>query len=136
MNDYMGASVREAQIIQTANDAANAARDAANSVHSMDTNIQGLLEIVEEIQRTYLQTEGQVISLRNDISILSEEVTSLKVSVDDAMVPTIDTNSLELIIAIIAAFTLCIIICQFLVFYANYQEKKTIQRRIHANNLL
>ena len=52
MNDYMGASVREAQIIQAAQDAATSSQRAAASAGVATSRIDEMREMVDEMQST------------------------------------------------------------------------------------
>ena len=55
--------------------------------------------------------------LSNDILQLLTEFSSLKESVDNSMVPTVDNNIIRLVVAILSAFTICIVFCQLIIFY-------------------
>ena len=55
---------------------------------------------------------------------------TLKLSVDESMVPTIDNNVLKLVVAVLSAFTLCIVVCQLVIFYSSREtikKEKTIK---------
>ena len=117
-----------AQVIQTAQDASHSARDAANSVSSIVTDIGEMCDIVNNIQDTYSDIEDQVIHLRIDIDQLSSDIHLLKASIDDAMLPTVDNNVLKLVVAIFGAFTICIVICQLIIFYTGRLEEKKEER--------
>ena len=81
-----------AQVIQSTQEASQSARSAATSVASMVTAIEDMRTIVEDDQQTTESIEGQVIQLRIDMQDLSDEISSLRISVDNSMVPTIDNN--------------------------------------------
>lgn len=118
-----------AQVIQTALDASHSAREAANSVSSIVTDMNNICSIVDDIQNTYSDMEGQIIYLQLDIEQLSSEILLLKESIDNAMLPTIDHNVLKLVVAILGAFTICIVMCQIIIFYTGHIENKKEERR-------
>ena len=123
-----------AQVIQSTQEASQSARSAATSVASIVTAIEDMRTIVEDDQQTTESIEGQVIQLRIDMQDLSDEISSLRISVDNSMVPTIDNNILKLVIAVLTAFTLCIVVCQLVIFYSGRLEVKKEGKRRNKQN--
>ena len=117
------------RVIQSTQDASQSARSAASSVSSIVTAVEEMRVMIEEDQGTTDSIEGQVIQLRIDIQGLSERIETLKLTVDESMIPTIDNNILKLVVAIVSAFTLCIVVCQVIIFYSSREVKKE-ERRI------
>ena len=116
-------------VIQVAQDSAQSARSVATSVAGVLTEIEDMRTMVDNIKDTSDDTEGQVIQLRNDIFQLSSDISSLKESVDASMVPTVDDNVIKMVIAILSAFTICIVICQLVIFYSGRIESKKEERK-------
>ena len=119
-----------AQVIQSTQDASQSARSAASSVASIVTAIEEMRIMIEENKDTTNSAEGQIIQLRIDMQGLSENIETLKLSVDESMVPTIDNNVLKLVVAVLSAFTLCIVVCQLVIFYSSREtikKEKTIK---------
>ena len=119
-----------AQVIQSTQDASQSARSAASSVASIVTAIEEMRIMIEENKDIADSAEGQIIQLRIDMQGLSENIETLKLSVDESMVPTIDNNVLKLVVAVLSAFTLCIVVCQLVIFYSSREtikKEKTIK---------
>ena len=68
-------------------------------------------------------------NIQNDIQDLSNNFTILRNSFDNATIPTIDDNLLSLIVATLAAFTICIVVCQLVILYTSHLESKKEERR-------
>ena len=118
------------RVIQTAQDSSQTARSVATSVAGVLTEMEDIQTMVDGIKDNTDDIEGQVIQLRNDIIQLSTDISTLKQSVDDSMVPTVDDNVIKLVIAILSAFTICIVFCQLIIFYSGRTESKKEQTRI------
>tara|TARA_Y100000996_G_scaffold410210_1_gene392179 strand:+ start:1536 stop:1961 length:426 start_codon:yes stop_codon:yes gene_type:complete len=119
-----------AQVIQSTQDASQSARSAASSVASIVTAIEEMRIMIEENKDIADSAEGQIIQLRIDMQGLSENIETLKLSVDESMIPTIDNNVLKLVVAVLSAFTLCIVVCQLVIFYSSREtikKEKTIK---------
>ena len=122
-----------AQVINVAQEASQSARSVAESVAGTLTELEYLIDLVDTMKDITDQTEGQVIQLRNDIRMLSYDITRLNNTVNDSMVPVMDDNILALIISILAAFTICIVVCQLVIFYTSFLEvKKNERKRINV----
>ena len=130
------------QVIQVAQESSQSARSIATSVAGVLTEMEWIQTMVDDIKDNSDNIEGQVIQLRIVILQLSKNITTLKESVDNSMVQTVDDNIIKLIIAILTAFTICIVICQLIIFYfgriETKEEKKKIivQQRKNKNNLI
>ena len=131
------------RVIQTAQDSSQTARSVATSVAGVLTEMEDIQAMVDGIKDNTDDIEGQVIQLRNDIIQLSTDIATLKQSVDDSMVPTVDDNVIKLVIAILSAFTICIVICQVVIFYSGRIETKKeerkrimVQQRNNRNDLI
>ena len=122
-----------AQVIQSTQDASQSARSAASSVASIVTAIEEMRIMIEENKYIADSAEGQIIQLRIDMQGLSENIETLKLSVDESMVPTIDNNVLKLVVAVLSAFTLCIVVCQLIIFYSSRETIKK-EKRIKFKN--
>lgn len=122
-----------AQVIQSTQDASQSARSAASSVASIVTAIEEMRIMIEENKDIADSAEGQIIQLRIDMQGLSENIETLKLSVDESMVPTIDNNVLKLVVAVLSAFTLCIVVCQLIIFYSSRETIKK-EKRIKVKN--
>tara|TARA_A100001037_G_C15131825_1_gene629069 strand:+ start:60 stop:359 length:300 start_codon:yes stop_codon:yes gene_type:complete len=85
--------------------------------------------MIEDMKQVVDNSESQIIHHRNDIRGLSQDIESLKVSVDESMVPWVDDNVLGVVVAIFGAFTLCLVVCQLLIFYTSRNEVKKEERR-------
>ena len=131
------------RVIHTAQDSSQTARSVADSVAGVLTEMEDIQAMVDGIKDNTDDIEGQVIQLRNDIIQLSTDIATLKQSVDDSMVPTVDDNVITLVIAILSAFTICIVICQVVIFYSGRIETKKeerkrimVQQRNNGNDLI
>tara|TARA_Y100000768_G_C23737502_1_gene567800 strand:+ start:203 stop:631 length:429 start_codon:yes stop_codon:yes gene_type:complete len=129
------------RVIQTAQESSQTARSVATSVAGVLTEMENIQTMVDGIKDNTDDIEGQVIQLRNDIIQLSTDIASLKQSVDDSMVPTVDDNIMKLVIAILSAFTICIVVCQLIIFYSGRietkkEERKRIMVQQRANDLI
>ena len=131
------------QVIQVAQESSQTARSVATSVAGVLTEMEDIQAMVDGIKDNTDDIEGQVIQLRNDIIQLSTDIATLKQSVDDSMVPTVDDNVIKLVIAILSAFTICIVICQVVIFYSGRIETKKeerkrimVQQRNNGNDLI
>ena len=118
------------QVIQVAQESAQSARSVATSVAGVLTEVEGMQIMIDNIKDNTDTIEGQVIQLRNDILQHLTEFSSLKESVDNSMVPTVDNNIIRLVVAILSAFTICIVFCQLIIFYSGRTESKKEQTRI------
>ena len=123
-----------AQVIQSTQDASQSAYSAASSVASIVTAVENMRIMIEEDQDTTDNVEGQIIQLRIDMRELSENIETLKLSIDESMVPSIDNNILKLVVAIVSAFTICIVICQLVIFYSSREVRKK-EKRIKKNRI-
>ena len=123
-----------AQVIQSTQDASQSAYSAASSVASIETAVEEMRIMIEEDQDTTDNIEGQIIQLRIDMRELTENIETLKLSIDESMVPTIDNNILKLVVAIVSAFTICIVICQLVIFYSSREVRKK-EKRIKKNRV-
>ena len=112
------------RVIQTSQEVAQSAREATASVGEATIVLESLERMVDDIQRNTEHTESQVIGLRNDITILIDEMNALKLSINDAVVPTIDNSILLMIISTLGAATICLVVCQALICYTSYLENK------------
>ena len=83
-----------AQVIQSTQDASQSAYSAASSVASIETAVEEMRIMIEEDQDTTDNVEGQIIQLRIDMRELTENIETLKLSIDESMVPTIDNNDI------------------------------------------
>ena len=117
------------QVIQVAQESSQTARSVATSVAGVLTEMENMQTMVDGIKDNSDNIEGQVIQLRNDIIQLSTDIASLKQSVDDSMIPSVDDNVIKLVIAILSAFTVCIVICQLIIFYSGRIETKKEERK-------
>ena len=130
MDEYIDWSARDcdaecaAQVIQSSLEVSQSAQQATSSVGEVVLLLDSLSSMVEDVQHNSEETEGQVIQLRIDVRQLSEDINSLRVSIDESMVPTIDNSVLLLIIAILGAFTICIVSCLGVIGYTGYIENK------------
>ena len=128
MGEYIDWSARDcdaecaAQVIQSSLEVSQSAQQATSSVAEAIILLDSLSNMVEDIQYNSDETEGQVIQLRVDFRQLSEDINLLRVSIDESMVPTIDNSVLLLIIAILGAFTICIVLCLGVIGYTSYIE--------------
>ena len=130
------------QVIQIAQESSQSVSSVTTSVSGVLTEIEGMRTMVNNMKYISDNIEEQVIQLHNDILQLSTEVSSLKQSVDDSMIPTVDNNVVKLVIAILSAFTICIVVCQLVIFYSSRLETKkeerriTVQQRRNKNDLI
>ena len=130
MGEYIDWSARDcdaecaAQVIQSSLEVSQSAQQATSSVGEVVLLLDSLSSMVEDVQHNSEETEGQVIQLRIDVRQLSEDINSLRLSIDESMVPTIDNSVLLLIIAILGAFTICIVSCLGVIGYTGYIENK------------
>lgn len=130
MDEYIDWSARDcdaecaAQVIQSSLEVSQSAQQATSSVGEVVLLLDSLSSMVEDVQHNSEETEGQVIQLRIDVRQLSEDINSLRLSIDESMVPTIDNSVLLLIIAILGAFTICIVSCLGVIGYTGYIENK------------
>ena len=118
------------RVIQVAQESSQSVSSVTTSVSGVLTEIEGMRTMVNNMKYISDNIEEQVIQLHNDILQLSTEVSSLKQSVDDSMIPTVDNNVVKLVIAILSAFTICIVVCQLVILYSNRLETKKEERRI------
>ena len=130
MDEYIDWSARDcdaecaAQVIQSSLEVSQSAQQATSSVGEVVLLLDSLSSMVEDVQHNSEETEGQVIQLRIDVRQLSEDINSLRLSIDESMVPTIDNSVLLLIIAILGAFTICIVSCLGVIGYTGYIDNK------------
>ena len=102
----------------------------ANQGLSINT-ISSIQEGISELSETTDSTETLVYQLRNDIRLLAENITILKDTIDSAILPNLDENVVDLVIATLAAFTVCVVACLMAICYTNHLEMKTASRRIN-----
>ena len=140
MNDYMGASVREAQMIQISQDAALASQRAAAAAGIVASRVDEMRDMVDQIQSKTDLTETHIIQLQLEMHQFSQELSgeihALKNTIDDAIIPSVDNKTVELIIATLAAFTVCFVVCQFLIFCTSYQERRKSRVRVRNNDIV
>ena len=86
---------------------------------------------IGEVYETTDNTETLVYHLRNDIRLLAANITILKETIDSAILPNLDDNVVDLVIATLAAFTVCVVACLMAICYTNHLETKTASRRIN-----
>ena len=135
MDEYINWSARDcdaecaAQVIQSSQDVSQSAQQAAASAAEATMVLQDVTTMVNDLHDISESTEGQVIQLRIDVRQLTDDINLLRLSIDDSMVPTIDNSILLLIIAILGAFSVCIVTCLGVIGYTTYIEtkKKVIQ---------
>ena len=121
-----------AQVINVAQEASQSARSVATSVALAATEMEDIQEMITEIRDIAENSEGQIIQLRNDMRMLSLNIEILNTTINNSMVPVLDENIVTVIISTLAAFTICIVICQLTIFYTNYMELKK-EKRIKIN---
>ena len=130
MNSARGCGAEcAAQVINVAQEASQSARSVATSVALAATEMEDIQEMITEIRDIAENSEGQIIQLRNDIRMLSLNIETLNKTINNSMVPVLDDNIVTVIISTLAAFTICIVICQLTIFYTNYMELKKEKRR-------
>jgi len=138
MGEYIDWSARDcdaecaAQVIQYSQDVSQSAQQATVSVGEAVVVLEDVSTMIHNMLDTLESTEGQTIQLRIDIRQLSDDINLLKLSIDDSMVPTIDTSILLLIIAILGAFTICVVTCVGVIGYTGYIENK--RKRVIQSN--
>ena len=138
MDEYIDWSARDcdaecaAQVIQSSQDVSQSAQQAAASAAEATMVLQDVTTMINDLHDISESTEGQVIQLRIDVRQLSDDINLLRLSIDDSMVPTIDTSILLVIIAILGAFTICIVTCVGVIGYTGYLEHKK-KRTIQSN---
>ena len=98
---------------------------------SIINTISSIQEGISELSETTDSTETLVYQLRNDIRLLAENITILKDTIDSAILPNLDENVVDLVIATLAAFTVCVVACLMAICYTNHLEMKTASRRIN-----
>tara|TARA_Y100000817_G_scaffold233556_1_gene185891 strand:+ start:95 stop:553 length:459 start_codon:yes stop_codon:yes gene_type:complete len=130
MNEYIDWSARDcdaecaAQVIQSSQDVSQSAQQTAASAAEATMALEEATTMIHSLHDISESTEGQVIQLRIDIRQLTDDINLLRLSIDDSMVPTIDTSILLLIIATLGAFTICIVVCMGVIGYTGYIENK------------
>ena len=130
MDQYIDWSARDcdaecaAQVIQSSQDVSQSAQQAAASAAEATLVLEEVTTMVNDLHDITESSEGQIIQLRIDVRQLSDDINLLRLSIDDSMVPTIDNSILFLIIAILGAFTVCIVVCVGVIGYTGYIENK------------
>ena len=130
MDEYIDWSARDcdaecaAQVIQSSQDVSQSAQQAAASAAEATFVLEEVTTMVNDLHDISESTEGQVIQLRIDVRQLTDDINLLRLSIDDSMIPTIDNSILFLIIAILGAFTVCIVVCVGVIGYTGYIENK------------
>ena len=74
MNDYMGASVREAQMIQISQDAALASQRAAAAAGIVASRVDEMRDMVDQIHSKTDLTETHIIQLQLEMHQFSQEL--------------------------------------------------------------
>ena len=81
-----------------------------------------------------------IIQLQTDLNQLSEHILSLETTINESIIqmdtPIIDKYTASVIISTLGAITLCIIVCQLLIFYTGRLEARKERRRVHADQYL
>ena len=135
MNGYIDWSSREcdascaSEVIQISQDVAQYAQMATAETASSRIALETTMSILDEIKDLTENIEGQVIQLRIDILKLNKNITRLSDEVENSMVPTLDDNIFKLLIAIISAITVCIVVCQLVIFNTSRLESRKEERR-------
>ena len=130
MDEYIDWSARDcdaecaAHVIQSSQDVSQSAQQAATSVAEATLVLEDVTTMVNGLHDISESTEGQIIQLRIDVRQLSDDINLLRLSIDDSVIPTIDNSILLLIIAILGAFTVCIVACLGVIGYTGYIENK------------
>tara|TARA_B100000575_G_C23136272_1_gene660200 strand:- start:404 stop:862 length:459 start_codon:yes stop_codon:yes gene_type:complete len=138
MDQYIDWSARDcdaecaAHVIQSSQDVSQSAQHAAESAAEATLVLEEVTTMVNDLHDISESTEGQIIQLRIDVRQLSDDINLLRLSIDDSMVPTIDNSILLLIIAILGAFTICIVTCVGVIGYTGYITHKK-QRNVQSN---
>ncbi len=117
------------ELVQTSQDSSQSARSAASSVAGVVTAIDEMRDMVDDIKDTSDNVEIYVYQLHNRIQELTDDITSLKQSINESMVPTVDDNVSMIVISTLGAFTICLVMCQILIFYTGRLEAKKEERR-------
>ena len=139
MEDYIDWSAREcgancaAEVIQASLDLSQTAQETSNYASEATLALEATHNLIEQIQRNTRNTEGQVIQLRIDMDGLIHEISLLRTSIDDSMVPTIDDSILLMTISILSAATICLVSCLGVICYTSYIETKSKNRnKVHV----
>ena len=109
MEDYIDWSAREcdancaAEVIQASLELSQSAQQTANYASEATLALESTHDLIDQIQRNTRNTEGQVIQLRIDMNELIDEISLLRTSIDNSMVPTIDDSVLLMTISILAS---------------------------------
>ena len=102
-------------IIQAAQDSLQFSEETYYSAISIRSSVNDINDNVDSISESTYRTELDIVELRNDISLLSETISNLEISINNSMVPTVDNSIIKIIIVVFSAFTICIVVCQLLV---------------------
>jgi len=86
----------------------------------------GMIVILDEMNDRIDLLE---IEMKKNITNLSDEIVILKERIENNQIPFIEDNAFKIIIAMIAGITICISLCQILIFYTSYLESKKEERR-------
>ena len=135
MDSYVDWSSRDcdascaSQVIQVSQDVAQYAQMATAETASSRIYLENTMNMIDEIKDLYENIEGQVIELRLDILKLNKNITMLTNEVENSMLPTLDDNIFKIIIATISAITICIVICQLVIFSTGKLETEREERR-------
>ena len=96
--------------------------------------LEETMVMIDDITGLSESIEGQIISLRNDIFELSVNITILRSEVEASMFPTLDDNIFGVIISVITGITICIVVCQLIIFNTSRMEFKREERKWNIMN--
>lgn len=137
MEDYIDWSARDcdancaAEVIQASLELSQSAQQTANYASEATLALESTHDLIDQIQRNTRNTEGQVIQLRIDMNELIDEISLLRTSIDDSMMPTIDDSVLLMTISILGAATICLVSCLGVICYTSYIETKS-KNKVHV----
>ena len=123
-------------IIQAAQDSLQFSEETYYSAISIRSSVNDINDNVDSISESTYRTELDIVELRNDISLLSETISNLEISINNSMVPTVDNSIIKIIIVVFSAFTICIVVCQLLVALTSKSEIKRCNRRVCNSDLV
>tara|TARA_Y100000996_G_scaffold401869_1_gene373228 strand:+ start:1261 stop:1674 length:414 start_codon:yes stop_codon:yes gene_type:complete len=123
-------------IIQAAQDSLQFSEETYYSAISIRSSVNDINDNVDSISESTYRTELDIVELRNDISLLSETISNLEISINNSMVPTVDNSIIKIIIVVFSAFTICIVVCQLLVALTSKSEIKRSNRRVCNSDLV
>ena len=140
MNGYIDWSSREcdascaSQVIQSSQEVAQYAQMATAETAAATIALEETMVMIDDITGLSESIEGQIISLRNDIFELSVNITILRSEVEASMFPTLDDNIFGVIISVITGITICIVVCQLIIFNTSRMEFKREERKWNIMN--